>query len=350
MNILLIGKFSPDQFGFHISDTLKDMGHTTIEFDPTLKYRYSRTTLGRRLHQLNHFVKINLLNTQYFRERRKRKLSVILNSIKIDLTITTHDFLYPDEVDFIKTKTKSPVVMWFPDGIGSASKALFMIADYDLVFFQDPYAVTILNTQYNKKNVFYLPECCNPKYHRTISLSENDLEKYSCDISTYGNPHSYRSFIIAQLADLNLNVKVWGHQPPIWQNDEKIKRLFKGEYLINDEKAKSVLAAKININTLVPAGVYGLNSRTFEIAGIGGFQLIHWRSGLSKLFSDGKELVSFNNFSDLKEKIDFFLFNDDMRFEIATAGQKKAYNAHTYIHRLKLLFDTMFGNSKGFEL
>jgi spore maturation protein CgeB len=326
------------------------MGHTTFNFDPTIKYKYSRTTFGRRLHQLNHLVVNILTNTQYYRERRKKRLFRFVNDLKIDLTITTHDFLYPDEITLIKEKWKSPIVMWFPDAIGNANKSLFMLSDYNYVFFQDPYAVYILNNQYNKKNVLYMPECCNPQFHKTIILNTSDNKKYNCDISTYGNPHNFRSYFFSQLLEYNYKIKIWGHQPPFWQKNEKVNRLYKGEYLVNEEKAKSVLASKINLNTLVPGGIYGLNARAFEIAGIGGFQLIHWRPGLADLFDDGKELVSFKNFNELLDKIKYYMNNDKERLRIAESGQRKAYSEHTFSLRLDLILETVFGNAKGFKL
>lgn len=349
MNILVIGKFSEGQFGFHISETLKEMGHTTITFVPLLESKSSKTKFGRRINQINHVIYNNLINTQIFRERRKNKLSKLIKKTKIDLTISTHDFLYPDEVDFIKTKTKAPVVMWFPDGIGYALKSFFIVSTYENLFFQDPYAVNVLRNQYNMKNVYYLPECCNPNYHKNIILTQQDFDKYNCDISTYGSPHNYRSFLFNQLRTLNLSIKIWGHLPPIWQTNEEIKSLYTGKYLVNEEKAKSVLAAKINLNTLVPVGIYGLNARAFEIAGIGGFQMIHWRAGLAELFEDGKEIVSFNTFDELIEKIKHYINKPEERNAIAKAGQIKAYNNHTYELRLKLLINTIFNNAKGYE-
>lgn len=350
MNILVVGKFSAGQFGFHISDTLRDMGNATIEFDPTIKYKYSKTLIGRRAHQIKLVLMNNLLNTSLYREYRIKRLKNILDKTKIDLTISTHDFLFPDEVDLIKVNSKGPIVMWFPDGIGIAGKAMFMIANYDKIFFQDPYAVCILNNQYNKNNVLYLPECCNPKFHKKVELNENNLKKYSCDISTYGSPHNYRSFFFEQLTNLNLRIKIWGHTPPIWLKSDKFKSLYIGEYLVNDNKAMAVLSAKINLNTLVPFGIHGINVRAFEIAGIGGFQMIHWRRGLADLFTEDKEIVSFNNFNELITKIDYYLKNDVRRTQIAFAGQARAYKDHTYKHRLELLIKTVFENEKGFQI
>ena len=342
MNILVIGKFSQDQFGFHISDTLKDMGHLTIEFDPSKKYKYTHTTLGRRVHQLNHLIISSLTSTPYFRERRKGRLEKLIREKQIDLTIITHDFLYPDEAELIKEKTKSPLVLWFPDSVAGFQKGLFFISAYDFLFFKDPYIVKVLSEQYNLKNVFYLPECCNPKFHKPVELSQNDIEHYGCDITTFGNPHNIRSSIFKQLLELNYSIKIWGHQPPVWLSDNKIKSLYTGEYVFNESKAKSVLAAKINLNTLLPAEIYGLNARTFEIAGIGGFQMLHWRASLSNLFDEGKELVTFNNFLELREKIDFYIHNNGLRNEIAKAGQKRAYSDHTYKIRLACLIETVF--------
>ena len=350
MNVLIIGKFSAGQFGYHISDTLRDMGHSTLEFDPTIKYKYSKTLIGRRAHQVKILLFNNLINTNFYREYRIKRIKKILDQNKIDLTISTHDFLYPDEVYAIKEKSKAPIVMWFPDAIGNATKALFMLADYHKIFLQDPYMVHILKNQYNKNNVLYLPECCNPKYHKPVELNQDDLLKYSCDITTYGSPHNMRSFIFSQLLDLGYDIKIWGHHPAIWQKNKKIISLYKGEYLVNEEKAKSVIAGKINLNTLVPGGIYGLNARTFEIAGIGGFQLLHWRRGLSDLFEDGKELVSFNSFNELVENVKYYLPKDVERTVIAEAGKARVYKDHTYKIRLQLLLKTVFENGRGFEM
>jgi spore maturation protein CgeB len=350
MNVLIIGKFSAGQFGFHISDTLKDMGHSNIEFDPTLKYKYSRTTLGRRVHQLNHIIVNNLINTQYFKERRKNRLANILGDQKIDLTICTHDFLFHDEVDLIKAKSKSPVVLWFPDSFASFNKAFFLIADYDALFFKDPYIVKVLRDQYNKLNAYYLPECCNPKYHKSINLNDDDRKEYGCDITTYGSPHNIRTSFFVQLLNYDYNIKIWGNQPPIWLKDKKAKSLYTGVYVFNENKCKAVLAAKININTLLPGEVIGLNARTFETAGIGGFQIIQWRPGLAQLFNDGKELISFKNFDNLKTTISYFLDNEKERYDIAKRGQLRTYKEHTYQLRIQLMFDTIFNNKVGYEM
>lgn len=348
MNILIIGKFSVDQFGYHISDTLKDMGNSILEFDPTLKIKYSRTMIGRRLHQLNNLVANNLTNTQYFIEKRKKRIKKLISDSKIDLTISTHDFLLPDEVVLIKEKSKSPVVMWFPDSVANFGKAFFLIADYDALFFKDPYIVKVLTEQYNLKNVYYLPECCNPKFHKPLQLTQNDMNRYGCDITTYGSPHNIRSSFFIQLSQLNYSIKIWGHQPPVWLKDDKIKSLYTGEYVFNESKAKAVLAAKINLNTLHPTEIHSLNARTFEIAAIGGFQIMHWRPTILDFFVENEEIIFFNDFDELESKISFYMNETVARKKIAINARQRANNDHTYVKRLQLMIETVFENAAGY--
>lgn len=339
MNILLIGKFKEGQFGYHIADTLKDMGHKVFNYDPTFPVKYHNNLIARRIYQFKNLLYNNLLTFSAFKKIKRKKLYEILESTKIDLTICTHDFLEPDEVDKIKQLSSAPIVMWFPDSVSGFNRGFFMIADYDFLFFKDPYIVKTLTENYNKKNVYYLPECCNPKFHKSISLTEDDLNKYGCDITTYGSPHNVRTSFFSQLLNYQYDIKIWGHQPSIWLKDKKLKSLYTGEYIFNESKAKSVLAAKININTLHPSEVIGLNARTFEIAGIGGFQMIHWRPGLADLFEDAKEIASFNNFDELIEKINYYLNRPEERELIAKAGQIRAYKDHTYEIRLTTLIN-----------
>jgi spore maturation protein CgeB len=350
MNILLIGKFTEDQFAFHIADTLTDMGHSVLKFDPSQKYKYSKTIIGRRIHQLNHLVHGSLINFQIIRNLRIRKLERILKLNSIELTISTHDFLYPDEIEFIKNKTKAPVVLWFPDAVGSFNKGLMFISNYDYMFFKDPYIISTISNQYNLKSVYYLPECCNPKFHKSVHISDRDDIKYGCDISTYGNPHNLRSLFFSNFFNTNYSIKIWGHLPPIWLKDKRIKALYTGTYVFNESKAKAVLATKINLNTLSASEILSLNARAFEIAGIGGFQIIHRRPGLEEFFKENSEIVAFNNFDELIKKVDYYLGNEKERKEIAENGQVRAYNEHTYMLRLKVMIETIDGKANGYPM
>jgi spore maturation protein CgeB len=76
--------------------------------------------------------------------------------------------------------------------------------------------------------------------------------------------------------------------------------------------------------------------------------MVDWRPGLNQLFEDGKELISFTNINDLKQKIGYWLPREAERRAIAEAGMHRVHKEHTYALRLGLLLDTLAGTQRGY--
>lgn len=350
MKILIIGKFDAESFGNHISDGLSELGHTSIHFTKGIKYWHFKSP------HLNRLNMIKLMGYQFYqsipflRNLEFNGLKKVLkesNNSDIDLVISTHDFLTPSEVNYIKDVAKSPIVLWFPDAIVNFGKAMFLSAPYDFLFFKDPYIVYVLKREMNK-NINYLPECCNPNIHKLYKYSEQDKVKYSCEITTAGNFYSNRSVIFNQLADYNFKMKIWGNPPPLWLDTKKIKKYLQGEYLVGSEKGKAFQLGKIVLNNLHPAEIWGINCRAFEIPALGGFQIISWRPGIDELFSLGHEIETYKTFGELIEKIKFYLENELERIKIIESGHKKANDLHTYKNRVSEILSIVFSNGDSF--
>lgn len=83
------------------------------------------------------------------------------------------------------------------------------------------------------------------------------------------------------------------------------------------------------------------SDRLFEVTGRGGFLIFPYIKGVEDHFVIGKELVTyeFNNFDDLKTKIDYYLERDDEREKIRLAGHERTKKDHTYTQRLKQLLN-----------
>jgi spore maturation protein CgeB len=73
----------------------------------------------------------------------------------------------------------------------------------------------------------------------------------------------------------------------------------------------------------------------FESTGRGGFTIYPRIKGLEEYFEDNKEIVFYDhgNFTDLKEKIDYYLLDGISRENIRTAGHERTKKEHTYVHR-----------------
>lgn len=349
MKILVIGKFAVEDFALHIAETLGLMGHQVVRFDigyhsthAEKSITHVREKIGRTIYGVTDQVPL-------IRSYHMRKLwDLFEHHNPIDVVIVCYDFLWPGEVERIKQCYRTRIVVWFPDAIINIGRGYLFNAPYDAIFFKDPYIVKILDDVLPAP-VYYLPECCNPKRHvLPPSLTDEEMKPYRCDVTTVGNMHSYRVAFFSHLD--GYNIKIWGTPPPFWLNIAAVTRWYQEHAVRYQEKAKAFRAAKIVVNNIHYAEIWGLNARTFEVAAAGAFQMLDWRPGLNQLFADGKEVVSFTGIADLKSKIDYYLAHDDKRETIAQAGMRRAFKDHTYELRLALLLDTIAGRKNGYPL
>lgn len=347
MKILIIGKFGPEELGNHFFETLINLGYEVkkIEFGPYInKLKSNKSSITRKI-KSNLFTIMMFFNKKFRKIALKKIMTKILKEKNVDLIITTYDYLSYIEIQEIKKNMTAKIVMYFPDGLVNINRALFMTAGYDELFFKCKHIVNHLKNEYNLP-VNYLPECFNPQKHINISLTEKEKKEYDCDLLFIGSLHSCRVPIIEKLLELNkYKIQIYGSPAPFYiPISEKLKRSYTKKYAANNEKSKLIKAAKININTLHLGEVTGVNVRTFEIAGVGGFQISSYREEINELFEIDKEIVTFKNFSELVEKIDYYLKNSEERKKISDQGYNKAQKEHTYENRIKKIIEITFKN------
>lgn len=335
-NILIIGHFYEEGFASHIYETLNDKHINVYKLDVSfnvnwpLKKKYF-TKFDATIQQL-------IEKTKYYEINNLNKMLKCIDDKFINLIIVCHDFLTPYQVEYLKKGRNLKVVLWFPDPIGQIHRGMFMNADYDILFFKDKYICQILQNELNL-NAEYLPECCNPKYHRIVKLNDKDILKYGCDITTAGNLPTNRIRLFEQISQHeNYDIKLWGNKAPHWANINKINLFIKNEFVANTEKSKAFRAAKIVINNLRISEVEGTNVRTFEIAACGGFQLTTYRQGIYDLFNED-ELITYSTFNELIDKINYYLSRPDERKIITEKAFTRAQSEHTYDKRLDQMFD-----------
>jgi len=347
MNILVIGKFYTEGFALHIAETLVGMGHSVRRFEPGFRSGRIGGRFGHRLDQVWGVIHLATDGLTSVRARRMRALWEAAEQGSLDVVIVCHDFLWPDDVAELKRRTGAQVAMWFPDSLVNFGRGFFMNAPYDGLFFKDPYIVHALGDVL-RSPVYYLPECFNPERHWLPEEAIGHDVAYQCDITTAGNLHSWRVAFYKNLSDYD--VKLWGNPAPLWMAAGPVAGMHQGRGVYNHDKVRAFRGAKIVVNNLLYSETWGVNVRSFEAAGAGAFQMVDWRPGLSQLFEDGKELITFRSMADLKQKIDYWLPREAERRAIAHAGKVRAHRDHTYSKRLLLLLDTLAGNAKGYPL
>lgn len=107
-------------------------------------------------------------------------------------------------------------------------------------------------------------------------------------------------------------------------------------FVIGDEMVKSINSYKIHFNKNISNDI---NYRTFETTGCKTLLLTNYTPNLEKLYNIGEEVVVYENFQDLEEKINYYLNNEPERKKIEESGYIRAKKDHTYYRRSQTLLE-----------
>lgn len=99
--------------------------------------------------------------------------------------------------------------------------------------------------------------------------------------------------------------------------------------------------SKINLNITLRSIKTGIPLRIFDIMGAGGFVLTNYQAELLEYFTPGEDLVIYEDYEDLKNKVEYYLTHEDERRKIAENGCRKVRNEHTFAKRLELMESTL---------
>jgi len=255
--------------------------------------------------------------------------------------------LSPEAINRLK-ELKIPIAFWFVEDFRTLPYWKEVASAYDHFF-------TIQKGDFHQqlisagaRDCHYLPQAAHPSIHQPLKLSFDQKKLYKADLSFMGAAYHNRVQSFPQL--LGMDFKIWGTD---WNLDSPVGKRVQNnnERITSKETVEIYNAAKINLNLHSSTYHYGINPdgdfvnpRTFEIAACQGFQLLDHRSDLINLFNVDEELVVFNSFAELKEQIEFYMENPDLRHEIANRAYERVLGEHTIEHRMQELLIHVFIN------
>lgn len=329
MKVFFIGSASldgmkGDTMEAHVIDAFHTMGFETDYFpflSGGLGYRLNR--LFERAMTDLHWIRQTPAEYQLLGKIRTFRPDLVL--------VLLGNYTSPSTIRKVRSITSAPVICWCQDHMGTMGRQYIIGSRFDYVFAKDQSMVDRLKQFTNLPEVHYLPEACNPKVHRSVTLSESDRQRFGCEITTAASLYYYRSEILSSLNDYDL--KIWGPVPKYY--DGPLLGRATGKSVHMRDKSACFNSARIVINTLFPMEIGGLNARAFEVAGCGGFQLITHTDAVARHFVPGKEIETFRDLKELRDKVNYYLEHEDERRQIAVGGQTRAHTEHTYELRLK---------------
>lgn len=99
-------------------------------------------------------------------------------------------------------------------------------------------------------------------------------------------------------------------------------------------------STKVNIDIPPLQSIYSVNNRFFDVGAAGSLLLTEKKSDLELIFDDS-EAITYTSINQLREKIEFYLNNQEARNKIAQKMKRCVIESHTYFHRAEYILDTL---------
>ncbi len=330
MKILIVGPQFPDSFARNISGTLQALGHEVTTEDGTNTRHHGNRYWNAFWGNLRRGLP-SLENWSFNALIRRAK------ALQPELALITYGLMPPQVVASLKEECGAKIACWFPDAISNLYRQYLLASPFDAIFLKDPFMVGTLREKLGL-NAHYLPEACNPQWHKLVEVTSAERTAYGCDLAAVGTFHYYRARMLEGFQGYNL--KIWGSNCPPWISSP-IKDRYTHHYAAEEEKAKAYLSAKILVNTMHYCEIDGVNCTLFEAAACGAFQIADWKPSLPELFEPEREVVAFRTRQELKAKVDYYLAHPAERQEIAGRAYARAHRDHTYEVRLEKMFEIL---------
>lgn len=112
------------------------------------------------------------------------------------------------------------------------------------------------------------------------------------------------------------------------------------------EMPKVFRHSKINLNVSLRSIRAGIPLRVLDVIASGGFVLTNAQPDLTFCFEEGKNIVTFQNMREMKEKIEYYLVHEGERKRIIKEGQQVLCQNYDFLVLLPLIFNEVRKNSK----
>jgi spore maturation protein CgeB len=210
-----------------------------------------------------------------------------------------------------------------------------LLAPYSVLFFKEPHLVERYQATLDLP-VSYLPEACNPRWHRPIGISGTDPY-----LVIAGNMYPSRVRLIERLLAKGIPLKLYGVGFPRWLGGSSARGVHTGRCVFREEKAQAFRSAVGVLNTMHPAEITGVNARLFEAAGCGAAVLTEFRPTVPELFNVGQEVLAYHDFDDLVEQAARLLNEPGLSAKLGDAATARAHRDHTYDLRVAAILEKL---------
>lgn len=123
------------------------------------------------------------------------------------------------------------------------------------------------------------------------------------------------------------------------KDDRLGKVAFKGYVDYDTQMPEVFRKSKINLNISLRLIQSGIPLRVLDVLGCGGFLITNYQQEIAENFEDGRDLVIYEDYVDLVEKVEYYLIHEEERKAIALNGYNKVREYFNFDDRVKIMFE-----------
>ena len=322
----VIGAVAPDYFAENVGDALQRLGHEVTQLGPARPY--GRGRLVDRAAELASQALPRL------DQRAQGRIVRAALDADCEIVINLDACLMPSVVARLKS-SGARVAFWFPDAVVHLGRQLMLLAPYDAIFFKEPFVTDRLRAMLGLP-VYYLPQACNPRWHRPVTPAGTE----PCLVIA-GNMYPSRVRLLDRLIAKGIPLKLYGGGFPRWIGETAAQAVHTGRIVTREDKARVFRSAAGVLNTMHLGEVNGVNVRLFEAAGCGAAVLTEFRPTVPELFAVGEEVLAFHDFDDLVEQATRLLDERGLTGRLGDAATQRAHRDHTYDLRITAILEKL---------
>jgi len=249
--------------------------------------------------------------------------------------------IFPGTVKKIRRKGIK-TVLWTIDPPREFKPIIESFPFYDFVFTGGSEALEILK-DYGTDNLYFLPFGCDPDYAYPVEVNKEEKNLYGSDVVFVGSYYPNRLEILEKISDFNLGV--WG---PGWDKislNSPLKKCIREVRGIDYKEWRRIYSSsKIALTIHYQDGktlCYQASPRVYEVLACKSFLLSDNQRDVVRLFEPGMYLDVFSDVDELRNKINYYLNNEEERKTIAERGYEEVINKHTYLHRVREILEVV---------
>lgn len=319
----VIGPLYPDSFADNVRDSLSAMGIEAV----VLGTPRPETRFGK----VNAAVAMAAQASDRFDQAIQGRVLNRALAAECDLVINVHEDLSPTVVRTLRG-ADVPVAMWFPDP--APRRGAMLVADYTRIYVKD--RVLLMRTRSYGASAEYLPEACNPRWHKPTGGVPGDENH----LVMIGSVYAARALLLQRLVDGQVPLRIYGRSIPGWlPTSAELRGTHAGRMLLREEKATAFRRAGAVLNNLHPAENDSGNARLFEATGSGGAVITEYRPPISEMFEVGTEVLTFETYEELVKHWRHLADDPAEAKILGDAASRRAHAEHTYEHRLSVILE-----------